>query len=62
MQNSPSEHLILLTLHELAETARQQMHEDADMYLELSRQAHLNQGKFNIASFCWMCWVEKRLI
>ena len=51
MLKNPSEQLVLLTLDELAEAARNIGHEDADMYIELARQASLNQGKFPIASF-----------
>ena len=51
MQKNPSEQLVLLTLDELAEAGRNIGHEDADMYIELARQASLNQGKFPIASF-----------
>ena len=51
MQKTPSEQLVLLTLDELADTARALDHEDADMYQDLARQANMNQGQFNIPTF-----------
>ena len=51
MQKNPSEQLVLLALDEPADAARSIDHEDADMYMELARQANFNQGNFPIAGF-----------
>ena len=51
LQKNPSEQLVLLTLNELADSARGINHADADMYQELARQANLNQGTFNVPAF-----------
>lgn len=52
LQTKPSVPLILVTLDELARTARRKEHSEASMYEELSRQANLNQEKIDIQSFC----------
>lgn len=52
LQTKPSVPLILVTLDELARTARRKGHSEASMYEELSRQANLNQEKIDIQSFC----------
>ena len=51
MQKVPSEQLVLLTLDELADTARKLDHADADLYQELARQANQNQGDFKVPNF-----------
>lgn len=52
LQTKPSVPLILVTLDELARTARRKGHSEASMYEELSPQANLNQEKIDIQSFC----------
>lgn len=52
LQTKSSVPLILVTLDELARTARRKGHSEASMYEELSRQANLNQEKIDIQSFC----------
>ncbi|KAK3103081.1 hypothetical protein FSP39_016318 [Pinctada imbricata] len=49
-QNDPSEALILLSLDELAKTARSAQVDDADIFEELYRQASMNQGKINMVN------------
>lgn len=52
LQTKTSVPFILVTLDELARTARRKGHSEASMYEELSRQANLNQEKIDIQSFC----------
>lgn len=62
LQTKPSVPLILVTLDELARTARRKGHSEAYMYEELSRQVNLHQEKIDIQSFSLSVWVEMRLI
>ena len=50
LQSNPSDALMLLTVEELAQTARRTSHADADMFEELSRQALKHQSSINISS------------
>ena len=50
LQNNQSEALILLSLDELAKTARSAQVEEADIYEELYRQASRNQGQINLVN------------
>ena len=52
LQEDPSNALILLTLDELAKTARKMDHEEADMFEELCRQANRYQTKLQISNLC----------
>ena len=52
LQNTPSEPLILLTLEELGRVSRRQGHADVEMHEELTREAKVNQGTIDIATFC----------
>ena len=50
LQSNPSDALMLLTVEELARTARRTSHADADTFEELSRQALKHQASINISS------------
>lgn len=52
MQEDPSMSLILLTIEDLAKTAKKVSHEEADIYEELSRQGTRYQTKLDISSLC----------
>ena len=52
LQEDPSNALILLTLEELAKTARRGNHEEAEVFEELARQANRYQTKLDISNLC----------
>ena len=52
LQQEPSNPLILLTLEDLARTARRVCHDEADTFEELARQANRHQAKLDISSLC----------
>lgn len=63
LQTKPSVPLILVTLDELARTARRKGHSEASMYEELSRQANLNQEKIDrYSKFLLKCFGWKSVL
>lgn len=52
LQQDPTDSLILLTVEELAKSARKVNHEEADTLEELARQANRHQKQLDISSLC----------